>query len=82
MLDEIFPVKIRGIGVGFGTFFNWLANFLVALTFPMMLGSMETSLFIIYAIIGVGAFIFVRTKVIETSNHSLEKIEEKLRLRQ
>ncbi len=37
ILAEIFPVRLRGIGMGFAVLFLWLCNFLVGLFFPLLL---------------------------------------------
>ena len=81
MLGEIFPSHFRGVGIGLSGIVNWLANLLVALTFPLLLQKLGTFLFVIYAVIGVFAFIFVKKAVIETSKKSLEQIELELHLK-
>lgn len=81
MLGEIFPLHFRGAGMGLSVMVNWLANLLVALTFPVLLQKIGTLLFIIYAITGAFAFIFVKKVVIETSKKSLEQIELELHLK-
>lgn len=78
MLGEIFPLNVRGIGVGISSVINWLSNLVVSLTFPSLLQQFGNFLFVIYAIIGVAAFLFVKNVVIETSHKSLEQIEREL----
>ena len=36
VLGEVFPNKIRGLGLGIATAFNWIFNFLVTLLFPIV----------------------------------------------
>lgn len=78
--SEIFPVKIRGTGMGISIAFNWLTNFLVALLFPIVLdqygAAISFSVFLVISIIGWIVFYFY---VPETRNISLEKIETDLR---
>ena len=81
MLGEIFPSHFRGVGVGLSSMVNWLANLLVALTFPVLLQKMGTNLFLLYAATGVLAFLFVQKEVIETSKKSLEQIELELHIK-
>jgi len=81
MLGEIFPLSVRGLGIGISGVVNWASNLLVALTFPMLFDKFGTFLFVIYAIVGIIAFIFVQHKVIETSRKSLEEIELDLRVK-
>jgi hypothetical protein len=49
MIGEIFPLNIRGLGVGVSSVANWTANLVVALTFPSLLSYFGTKLFILYA---------------------------------
>lgn len=92
LISEVFPTKIRGLGMSIATMVNWISNFIVANTF-LSLGKATTGMmaspvdpgkeiinlggaFFIYAAVGVLGLIFVATYIPETKNHSLEKIEE------
>ncbi len=91
LISEVFPTKIRGLGMSIATMVNWLANFLIANTF-LSLGRVVTGempnpagsgflvnpggAFFIYAIIGILGLIFVYMYIPETKRHSLEEIEE------
>lgn len=80
MIGEVFPLNIRGLGNSFSSVINWAANMIVSLTFPPLLSFFGTgSLFIGYGIICFVSIWFVRNKVFETRNRSLEEIEQKLR---
>jgi MFS transporter, SP family, sugar:H+ symporter len=80
MLGEIFPLKIRGAAMGLATVLLWGANFVVSLTFPVLLEALGIGwLFLGYAFIGVAAFFFVWLWVTETKGRSLEEIEADLR---
>jgi SP family sugar:H+ symporter-like MFS transporter len=79
MLAEIFPLRIRGAAMGVATLLLWGANFVVSLTFPILLSAVGIGyLFLGYAVIGVLAFFFVRFFVVETKGRSLEEIEADL----
>jgi SP family sugar:H+ symporter-like MFS transporter len=79
MLAEIFPLKIRGAAMGVATLLLWGANFVVSLTFTILLSAVGIGyLFLGYAVIGVLAFLFVRFFVVETKGRSLEEIEADL----
>lgn len=66
--------------MGIGSVANWLANLIVSLTFPKLIEQFGIStMFIVYGIMGVLAFIFVIRKVSETKGKSLEQIEIELR---
>lgn len=55
-------------------------NLIISLTFPTLLSAIGISnLFLIYAAIGIGAFLFVKYLVTETKGKSLEEIEEDLK---
>jgi len=76
MLAEIFPLKVRGAMMAVGTVVLWGANFVVSLTFPVLLDWLGPGpVFLGYAVIGVLAFIFVSTLVTETKGRSLEDID-------
>ena len=76
-LAEIFPLHMRGLGIGISVFFGWVTNGFLALYFPSLVAGIGiTGSFIIFAGIGVVALVFVATKVPETRGRSLEALEE------
>ncbi|MGI8909469.1 MAG: sugar porter family MFS transporter [Rubrobacteraceae bacterium] len=80
MLPEVLPLKIRGSAMGVAIFLHWGANFVVSQTFPILLATIGAGItFLGYALIGVAAFVFVRSLVTETKGRSLEQIESDLR---
>jgi MFS transporter, SP family, sugar:H+ symporter len=82
MLPEVLPLRIRGTAMGVAIFLHWIANFIVAQTFPSLLASVGPGpTFLGYAVIGVLAFVFVQALVTETKGRSLEQIEADLRAR-
>ena len=79
MLPEVLPLRIRGAAMGLAIFLHWGANFIVSLTFPVLLEAIGIGLlFLGYAFIGILAFFFVRAFVTETKGRSLEEIEADL----
>jgi MFS transporter, SP family, sugar:H+ symporter len=79
MLPEVLPLSVRGTAMGVAIFLHWGANFLVSQTFPVMLDAWGPGpVFLGYAVVGVGAFVFVRALVPETKGRSLEEIEASL----
>ena len=77
MLPEVLPLRIRGAAMGLAIFLHWGANFIVSLTFPVLLEAVGL-LFLGYAFIGILAFFIVRAFVTETKGRSLEEIEADL----
>jgi sugar porter (SP) family MFS transporter len=91
LISEVYPTKIRGLGMSIATMMNWVCNFIIANTF-LSLGKVVTGempnpagegtlvnpggAFFIYAVIGVIGLIFVYSYIPETKGHSLEKIEK------
>jgi sugar porter (SP) family MFS transporter len=79
MISEIYPTGIRSKAMAAATVGNWAANFLVAVTF-LSLGQAITrqGTFFLYTGLGVVAFLFFLSRVPETSNRSLEEIQQEL----
>ena len=80
MLPEIFPLQVRGSGVGASSLSNWVANFIVALLFPVLIAALgQTPVFWGLGAICVLSMIFIYFVVPETMGRSLEEIEGDLR---
>ena len=79
MISEIYPTGVRSKAMSVATVANWAANFVVAVTF-LSLGQAITrqGTFFLYTGIGVVAFLFFLSRVPETSNRSLEDIQQEL----
>lgn len=76
MLSEIFPLKLRGLGMGFSVFFNWMTNFMIGLTFPVFLRSIGMSTtFFVFVALGLMAIAFVKKYLPETRGRTLEELE-------
>ena len=80
ILSEIFPMKLRGMGMGLATLCLWIANFFVGFFFPQLLFSFGLSAtFFIFAGIGLIGLLFAIKFVPETRGRSLEQIERDFR---
>ncbi|MGH3687472.1 MAG: sugar porter family MFS transporter [Pseudonocardiaceae bacterium] len=80
LLAEIFPLAIRGSAMAISTLFNWLAAFVVSLTFPTLAAAAGSgAVFIAYAAAGVVIFPIVWRMVPETKQQSLESLEAAFR---
>ena len=83
LLSEIFPNKIRGHAMALAVAVQWISNYLVSWTFPMM--DKNTALvetyhhgfaYWIYGLMGVLAMLFVWKFVPETKGKTLEEMED------
>ncbi|KYH14053.1 glucose transporter GlcP [Staphylococcus kloosii] len=82
MLPEMFPMRARGAATGVATLVLNVGTIIVAQLFPMLNSALSTEwVFLIFAVIGVLAMIFVIKFLPETRGRSLEEIEYDLRER-
>lgn len=73
LLGEIFPNRFRGAALSICGLVQWLSNFLVTMTFPILLNSLGLGVaYTIYALFGIIAFVFVYRAVKETTGRTLE----------
>jgi sugar porter (SP) family MFS transporter len=80
MISEIYPLRIRGTAMSVASIANWGSNFLVALTFPVLLAALGgATLFWLFAVLGIVAWVFIFFRVPETKNRTLEEIEASFR---
>ena len=76
LISEIFPNRIRGLGVSISVSALWLASFLLTFTFPILNHGLGTAgTFWIYGAICMAGFLFVLARVPETKGKTLEEIE-------
>ena len=79
IMSEVFPLHVRNTGMGVASMCNWGFNFLVVLSFPLMVayGGLAMT-FWVYAVGCSLGIIFTKMYVPETRGVSLEKITEHL----
>jgi len=76
MLSEIFPQKMRGIGMGASVFVLWIVNFVIGFSFPQLLAALGISnTFFVFVALGVAAIVFAARYIPETRDKSLEELE-------
>jgi SP family galactose:H+ symporter-like MFS transporter len=77
IISEVFPLKVRGVGMSIGSLSNWLFNGVVAFTFLKLVNALSTAgAFWLYAFIGILALIWGYKYIPETKNVTLEEIED------
>ncbi|MBT2573070.1 sugar porter family MFS transporter [Bacillus sp. ISL-51] len=80
MLSEIFPLRLRGLGMGVTVFCLWIVNFFIGLTFPVLLANIGLSAtFFIFVALGLASIMFVKKFLPETKGLSLEQLEQNFR---
>jgi sugar porter (SP) family MFS transporter len=73
---EIYPHSVRSKAAGLGTMANWTFNFIVSLTFLLLIEALgESGAFWFYGAIGVLTLIFCQRLVPETKDKHLEDIQ-------
>jgi sugar porter (SP) family MFS transporter len=75
LLGEIFPSRIRARALGLAAAAQWIANFLITLSFPAMAAASLPLTYGMYALFAAASFFFVMFKVPETNGMSLEQAE-------
>jgi MFS family permease len=77
LISEIYPLRVRATAMSAASQANWLANFVVSLTFLLLLDAIgRAATFWLYGVLSLGAFLYARARVPETTGRSLEAIEE------
>ncbi|MEU4486984.1 sugar porter family MFS transporter [Streptomyces purpurascens] len=82
MLSEIFPMRMRGFGMGVAAVVLWLTNFVIGLVFPSLVSGIGISnTFFLFVVAGLLSLTFVKLYVPETKGRTLESLEAELRTR-
>ncbi|GAA2094154.1 sugar porter family MFS transporter [Brevibacterium salitolerans] len=74
-VPEVLPLQVRAIGVGVITFLQYTLNAIFAAAFPVALERWGATVFLVFALLSIVAFVYVIRRVPETSGRSLEEIE-------
>jgi len=76
LLGEMFPNQIRGSGLAVAGFAQWIANFVITMTFPIMLTTIGlASAYGFYALCAMLSVIFVIKMISETKGKTLESMQ-------
>ena len=78
-IAEIFPNKIRALGISVATLSLWIACFVTSFTFPVLAkGVGESGTFLIYGGLCLIYFLFIFFRLPETKGKPLETLEREL----
>lgn len=76
LMSELFPLRLRGLGIGTMSFVLWIANLAVGVSFPSIIANFGTaSTFLGFAFCGVISFLIVWQYCPETKDRTLEELE-------
>lgn len=80
LISEIFPQRLRGLGMGITVFCLWMTNFIIGFFFPILMSAIGLSTtFFLFAVVGIGSITFVAKFLPETKGKSLEELESYFR---
>lgn len=73
LLGEMFPNRIRAAALGVAAAAQWIANFVVTVTFPPLLDAFGAGVpYLLYAVVAAVSFVFTLFQVPETKGVQLE----------
>jgi SP family sugar:H+ symporter-like MFS transporter len=76
LIGEMFPNRIRGAATSVAGAAEWMSNFVVTLTFPVLAAWSIGTTYAIYAVVAFVSIIFVLKVVPETKNMELEEMDK------
>jgi SP family sugar:H+ symporter-like MFS transporter len=74
LLGEMFPLRIRAAAMAVATATQWIANWLVTVTFPTLRDWNLSGAYVIYTFFAVLSFVFVWRFISETKGRTLESM--------
>jgi major inositol transporter-like SP family MFS transporter len=78
IISEMFPLRLRGLGMGICVLCLWVANAVVAFLFPIVVEAVGIEgAFLVFVVLGVIAIVFLKAFLPETKDRSLEELEER-----
>lgn len=77
IISEMFPLDIRGLGMGVSVLCLWVTNAVIAFLFPIMVEAFRIEgAFLVFVVLGLIAIFFLKAFLPETKDRSLEELEE------
>ena len=78
IISEMFPLRLRGLGMGICVLCLWVANAIVAFLFPIVVEAVGiVGAFLVFVVLGLIAIAFLKVFLPETKDRSLEELEER-----
>lgn len=75
MLGEMFPNQFRGAALSVSGFVQWISNFAITMTFPILLGWFGLGgAYGVYTVFAAASIVFVLKLVHETKGKALEEM--------
>ena len=78
IISEMFPLRLRGLGMGICVLVLWIANAIIAFLFPIVVEAIGIEgAFGVFVVLGLIAIAFLKVFLPETKDRSLEELEER-----
>ena len=78
IISEMFPLRLRGLGMGVCVLCLWIANAVIAFLFPIVVTAIGIQgAFGVFVVLGLIAIAFLKVYLPETKDRSLEELEER-----
>jgi sugar porter (SP) family MFS transporter len=78
IISEMFPLRLRGLGMGVCILCLWVANAIIAFLFPIVVEAIRIEgAFLVFVVLGLIAIAFLKVFLPETKDRSLEELEER-----
>src|SRR4051795_5095147 len=78
IISEMFPLRLRGLGMGVCVLVLWVTNAIIAFLFPIVVQAIGIQgAFGVFVILGLIAIAFLKVFLPETKDRSLEELEDR-----
>jgi major inositol transporter-like SP family MFS transporter len=78
IISEMFPLRLRGLGMGICVLILWVTNAIIAFLFPIIVQAIGIQgAFGVFVVLGLIAIAFLKVFLPETKDRSLEELEER-----
>ena len=78
IISEMFPLDIRGLGMGVSVLCLWIMNAIIAFLFPIIVAAVGIEgAFLVFVVLGLIAIAFLKVFLPETKGYSLEELEDR-----